>query len=67
MLSTGGTNPRWSESLNGSGVRWGGSGSSRAASSQELQQEAEQVDDVQVEAEGGENVFLRTYGVALVP
>lgn len=38
-----------------------------AASSCYLQQEAEQVDDVQVDAEGGENIFLWTDGVALVP
>lgn len=38
-----------------------------ASSSHDLQQEAEQVDDVQVDAEGGEYVFLRAYGVTLVP
>lgn len=37
------------------------------SSSHDLQQEAEQVDDVQVDAEGGEYVFLRAYGVTLVP
>lgn len=36
------------------------------AGSRELQQEAEEVDDVQVEAECGENIFLWTDGVALV-
>lgn len=35
--------------------------------SSDLQQEAEQVDNVQVEAEGGKNIFLWTYGVAFVP
>lgn len=38
-----------------------------ASSSHDLQQEAEQVDDVQVDAEGGEYVFLWAYGVTLVP
>lgn len=38
-----------------------------ASSSQDLQQEAEQVDNVQVDAEGGEYVFLWAYGVTLVP
>lgn len=37
------------------------------SSSHDLQQEAEQVDDVQVDAEGGKYVFLRAYGVTLVP
>lgn len=40
---------------------------SLASSSHNLQQEAEQVDDVQVDAEGGEYVFLWAYGVTLVP
>lgn len=38
-----------------------------ASPSHDLQQEAEQVDDVQVDVEGGEYVFLRADGVALVP
>lgn len=38
-----------------------------ASSSHNLQQEGEQVDDVQVDAEGGEYVFLWAYGVTLVP
>lgn len=38
-----------------------------ASSSHNLQQEAEQVDDVQVDAEGGEDVFLWADGVTLVP
>lgn len=37
------------------------------SSSHDLQQEAEQVDDVQVDAEGGKYVFLWAYGVTLVP
>lgn len=37
------------------------------ASAQELKQEAEKVDDVQVEAEGSEDVLLRADGVAFVP
>lgn len=42
-------------------------GASLASSPHDLQQEAEQVDDVQVDAEGGEYVFLWADGVALVP
>lgn len=37
------------------------------SSSNDLQQEAEQVDDVQVDAEGGEYVLLWADGVTLVP
>lgn len=37
------------------------------SSSHDLQQETEQVDDVQVDAEGGKYVFLWAYGVTLVP
>lgn len=43
-----------------------GRGALLASSSHDLQQEAEQVDDVQVDAEGGEDVFLRADGVTLV-
>lgn len=47
-------------------IHAGKSGALLAASSHDLQQEAEQVDDVQVDAEGGKNIFLWTYRVALV-
>lgn len=52
----------WMEA--GCGSLWGGA--LLASSSHDLQQEAEQVDDVQVDAEGGEDVFLRADGVTLV-
>lgn len=41
---------------------WGrrGGGLLFTASSHDLQQEAEQVDDVQVDAQGGKNIFLWT-------
>lgn len=51
-------------------IRYGGPavlGALLASSSQDLQQEAEQVDDIQVDAEGGKYVFLWAYGVTLVP
>lgn len=45
----------------------GKSCASLAASSHDLQQEAEQVDNVQVDAESGKNIFLWAYTVALIP
>ena len=59
-------NPSWMPSLSAAQIlRWKKK-ASVAASSRKLEQEAEQVDNVQVEAEGGKNIFLWTYSVTLV-